>query len=77
MKDIKSLKFNATTTGSGGIGGTRNSGLNRKDMSTNLWKPAQSLPAPIELEETVNPTFAFGSGQFFKGLKNEINSLDK
>ena len=73
---MKNLKFNPN--GTQHVGGTRNTTLNRKDMmSTNMWKPTASQPAPaIEEEEVPNNAYAFGSGHFFEGLKNEIKMLE-
>jgi hypothetical protein len=75
FKDIKTFKFNAMNS-SGGA--TRNSALNRKDMSTNMWKPTQPInAATMETDEEEIPSNAFGTGHFYQGLKNEIYSLDR
>ena len=44
-------------------------------MSTNLWKPTATMPAP-EPEEPPTNAYAFGSGHFFEGLKHEIKVLE-
>jgi len=45
-------------------------------MSTNMWKPTSTMPAAPETEETQNNAYAFGSGRFFEGLKNEIKMIE-
>lgn len=62
---------------------SRNSQLNRKDFSSNSWKPGTNTTAsstqPIDfnaLNMGTNPLTAFGTGRFLEGLRREICMVD-
>ena len=61
---------------------SRNTVFNRKDFSSNSWKPqvgASTAQAAIDFNSLNNtpPSTAFGTGRFFQGLRGEIDALDK
>ena len=53
--------------------------FNRKDFSSNSWKPQGTSSQPVDFNPLTNPppSNAFGTGRFFHGLRTEIDALDK
>ena len=57
---------------------SRNGALNRKDLSTNAFKPTSNT-LPIDFNAINNgPTLnmAFGTGRFFQGLRSELKQTE-